>query len=105
MKKTGFTTTSLNIPYAKKDPHNALQMPIYEAIAFEFDSAEQIEASFKGEYSAHAYSRSSNPTVEYFELKLKALTKARRACRKLRNGSHFRYDICNCQNRRKYYFR
>ncbi len=50
MKKTGFTTTSLNVPYAKKDAHNALQMPIYEAVAFEFDSAEQIEANFKGEY-------------------------------------------------------
>uniref|UniRef100_UPI0032171204 PLP-dependent transferase n=1 Tax=uncultured Draconibacterium sp. TaxID=1573823 RepID=UPI0032171204 len=74
MKKTGFTTTSLNIPYSKQDPHNALQMPLYEAVAYEFDSAEQIEASFKGEYIAHVYSRSSSPTVEYFELKMKALT-------------------------------
>ncbi|HSO87244.1 MAG TPA: aminotransferase class I/II-fold pyridoxal phosphate-dependent enzyme, partial [Draconibacterium sp.] len=74
MKKTGFTTTSLNVPYSKKDPHNALQMPLYEAVAFEFDSAEQLEANFKGEYIAHVYSRTSSPTVEYFELKLKALT-------------------------------
>ncbi len=76
MKKTGFTTTSLNVPYAKIDPHHALQMPIYEAVAFEFDTAEQFEANFKGEYLAHVYSRSSNPTVEYFELKLKALTES-----------------------------
>jgi O-acetylhomoserine (thiol)-lyase len=76
MKKTGFTTTSLNVPYSKKDPHNALQMPLYEAVAFEFDSAEQIEANFKGEYVAHVYSRASSPTVEYFELKLKALTES-----------------------------
>jgi len=76
MKKTGFTTTSLNVPYAKKDPHQALQMPLYEAVAFEFDSAEQIEANFKGEYIAHVYSRASSPTVEYFELKLKALTES-----------------------------
>jgi O-acetylhomoserine (thiol)-lyase len=74
MPKTGFTTTALNVPYSKEDPHKALQMPIYEAVAFEFDSAEQIEANFKGEYNAFVYSRSSNPTVEYFELKLKALT-------------------------------
>lgn len=72
--KTGFTTTALNVPYSKKDPHNALHMPLYESVAFEFDSAEQIEASFKGEYVAHVYSRASSPTVEYFELKLKALT-------------------------------
>ncbi len=74
MKQTGFTTTSLNVPYPKPDPHNALHMPLYEAVAFEFDSAEQIEANFKGEYIAHVYSRTSSPTVEYFELKLKALT-------------------------------
>jgi len=74
MKKTGFTTTALNVPFTKKDPHNSLQMPLYESVAFEFDSAEQIEANFKGEHIAHVYSRSSSPTVEYFELKIKALT-------------------------------
>lgn len=74
MKKTGFTTTSLNVAYAKPDPHNSLQMPLYETVAFEFDSAEKMEANFKGEYIAHVYSRTSSPTVEYFELKLKALT-------------------------------
>jgi O-acetylhomoserine (thiol)-lyase len=74
MSKTGFTTTALNVPYSKNDPHNALQMPLYEAVAFEFDSAELIQANFKGENIAHVYSRTSSPTVEYFELKLKALT-------------------------------
>jgi O-acetylhomoserine (thiol)-lyase len=74
VKKTGFTTTALNVPYLKSDPHKALQMPVYEAVAFEFDSAEQIEANFKGEYIAHVYSRTSNPTVEYLELKMKTLT-------------------------------
>lgn len=76
MKKTGFTTESLNVAYAKQDPHNSLQMPLYETVAFEFDSAEKMEANFKGEYIAHVYSRTSNPTVEYFELKLKTLTSA-----------------------------
>lgn len=76
MKKQGFTTNSLNIPYPKKDPHNSLQIPLYETVAFEFDSAEQIEANFKGEYNAHVYSRASSPTVEYFELKMKTLLDA-----------------------------
>ncbi|HDR50530.1 MAG TPA: O-acetylhomoserine sulfhydrylase, partial [Mariniphaga anaerophila] len=48
MKRPGFTTLSLNVPYSKTDPHKSLQMPLYEAVAFEFDSAEQIEANFKG---------------------------------------------------------
>ena len=76
MKNKGFTTHSLNVPYSKKDPHNSLLMPLYEAVAFEFDSAEQIEANFRGEFVAHAYSRSSSPTVEYFELKMKSLLDA-----------------------------
>ncbi|MGE0018611.1 MAG: aminotransferase class I/II-fold pyridoxal phosphate-dependent enzyme [Draconibacterium sp.] len=74
MKKNGFTTKALNVPFSKPDPHNSLQMPLYETVAFEFDSAEKMEANFKGEYIAHVYSRTSNPTVEYFELKMKALT-------------------------------
>ncbi len=76
MKTGGFTTRSLNVPYAKKDPHNSLQMPVYEAVAYSFDSAEQIEANFRGDYVAHVYSRASSPTVEYFEIKMKALLNA-----------------------------
>jgi O-acetylhomoserine (thiol)-lyase len=72
-----FTTRSLNIPFPKKDPHNALAMPIYDAVAFEFASAEDIAANFRGEFPAHTYSRTSNPTVEYFETKIRLLTGAR----------------------------
>jgi len=71
-----FTTRSLNIPFPKKDPHNALAMPIYESVAFEFNSAEDIAANFRGEFPAHTYSRTSNPTVEYFETKVRTLTGA-----------------------------
>ena len=71
-----FTTRSLNIPFPKKDPHNALAMPIYESVAFEFASSEDIAANFRGEFPAHTYSRTSNPTVEYFETKVKTLTGA-----------------------------
>ncbi|HBL77863.1 MAG: O-acetylhomoserine sulfhydrylase [Bacteroidetes bacterium GWF2_42_66] len=79
MKRKSFTTRSLNVPYAKNDPHRALSMPIYNSVAFEFETAEDIAANFRGELPAHAYSRSGNPTVEYFEHKLKALTGAHQA--------------------------
>ena len=74
MKYKSFTTCSLNIPFPKNDPHRALQMPIYEAVAFDFETAEDIAANFRGELPAHVYSRTGNPTVEYFEQKMKALT-------------------------------
>jgi O-acetylhomoserine (thiol)-lyase len=79
MKKQGFTTRSLNIPFPKDDPHKALQMPVYGAQAFEFETAEKIAANFRGEYIAHVYSRTSNPTVEYFEVKLRELSGAHAA--------------------------
>ncbi|HNX57306.1 MAG TPA: aminotransferase class I/II-fold pyridoxal phosphate-dependent enzyme [Prolixibacteraceae bacterium] len=69
-----FTTRSLNIPFPKKDPHNALAFPVYESVAFDFENSEQIAANFRGEYPAHVYSRTSNPTVEYFETKMRVLT-------------------------------
>lgn len=71
-----FTTRSLNVPFPRKDPHSALAMPVYESVAFEFASAEDIAANFRGELPAHTYSRTSNPTVEYFESKIKTLTGA-----------------------------
>lgn len=71
-----FTTRSLNVPFPKKDPHHSLSMPVYESVAFEFNSAEDIAANFRGELPAHTYSRTSNPTVEYFEAKVRTLTGA-----------------------------
>lgn len=74
--KKGFTTRALHTKFPRNDAHNALHMPIYDGVAFEFGSAEEIEAAFSGKVAAHAYSRTSNPTVEYFETKMKALTDA-----------------------------
>jgi len=74
-----FTTRSLNIPFPKDDPHRSLDMPVYETVAYDFASAEDIAANFRGELPAHVYSRTSNPTVEYFERKMKTLTGAYQA--------------------------
>lgn len=74
--KKNFTTRSLHVPFPKNDAYNALDMPIYETVAYDFGSSEDIAANFRGELPAHVYSRTSNPTVEYFEMKMKALTGA-----------------------------
>lgn len=76
MKMKNFTTRSLNVPFPQKDVHRALQFPIYESVAFEFETAEDIAANFRGELPAHVYSRTGNPTVEYLEQKIKSLTGA-----------------------------
>jgi len=63
-------------PYAKPDPYNALQIPIYQSDAFEFNSAEEMEAAFTGKTADHSYSRVSNPTVQFFEERVRSVTKA-----------------------------
>ena len=76
MKPKGFTTKILNVRYGKNDPYGALQMPIYMSNAFEFENSEDLSAAFMGTKPAHVYSRSSNPTLEYFELRIKDMTGA-----------------------------
>ncbi len=75
-KKPGYTTRSLNTPFPKSDAHNALNFPVYDSVAFEFDSAEDIAAAFQDRKKAHSYSRVTNPSVEYFEEKIKNITDA-----------------------------
>lgn len=72
----GFTTKALNVPFPKQDPYNALHMPVYEGVAYEFDDSKHIIDAFEGNIQAHTYSRTSNPTVQYFEHKIKSLTGA-----------------------------
>jgi len=73
-RQKGFTTRSLHTPFSVKDAHNALLMPVYDSVAYEFDSAQDMELAFTGKKPGHIYSRTSNPTVQYFEEKIKALT-------------------------------
>jgi O-acetylhomoserine (thiol)-lyase len=63
-------------PYAKPDAYNALQIPIYQTAAFEFNSAEDMEAAFTGRTADHCYSRITNPTVQYLEDRVRNITGA-----------------------------
>jgi O-acetylhomoserine (thiol)-lyase len=70
------TTKVLHTPYEKKDAHNALSMPVYDNVAFEFETAEAMEKAFCGRSADHTYSRITNPTVQYFEKRVRAMTGA-----------------------------
>ncbi len=72
----GFTTKALHGRFFRPDIHGALRMPIYQNVSFEFESARDIQLAFQGKKPGHAYSRISNPTVEDFELKVRALSDA-----------------------------
>ena len=71
-----FNTKILHTKFSKEDPHGALHFPVYENVTFEFKTAEEQEAAFRGKKPAHMYSRISNPTVEHFEQRLKSITGA-----------------------------
>jgi O-acetylhomoserine (thiol)-lyase len=60
----------------KKDIHGALRFPVYDSVAFEFESARDIQLAFEGRKMAHSYTRISNPTVEDFENRVRLLSDA-----------------------------
>jgi O-acetylhomoserine (thiol)-lyase len=78
-RELGFTTKMLATAYAKPDPYNVLHMPVYEAVAYDFETSEDIADAFQDRKPAHAYSRSTNPSVEYLERKIVAATGGRAA--------------------------
>jgi len=75
-KEISFTGKLLNTPYGKQDAYGALSMPVYQSAAFEFETAEDMEAAFKGLTAEHTYSRITNPTVQYFESRVQSITNA-----------------------------
>ena len=72
----GFTTKALHAKPAHKDTYGAMRFPIYQSSALEFEKAEDLEAVFKGQKMGHVYTRSSNPSIEELELKVKTISGA-----------------------------
>ncbi len=71
----GFTTKAVHGFKPKKDVHGALRTPVYDSVAFGFETSKDIQLAFEGKKPGHAYSRSSNPTIEEFEQKIRLLSK------------------------------
>ncbi|MCR5312885.1 MAG: PLP-dependent transferase [Bacteroidaceae bacterium] len=69
-------TIAIDTPFCRKDVYGSLSMPVYHTAAFEFETASDMADAFTGKVLAPDYSRVMNPTVTYFEDKVKALTGA-----------------------------
>lgn len=69
-------TEAIHTRYQQRDAYGALSMPVYHCAAYEFDNAHDMVESFCGRSDMPDYSRVTNPTVTYFERKVKALTGA-----------------------------
>ena len=67
MTDISFEAQMLHTPHEKPDVYNALSMPIYQSVAYEFETAAAMADAFCARTTDHAYSRITNPTVQYFE--------------------------------------
>ena len=69
-------TLAVSLPYERQDAFGALSMPVYNAVAYEFETAKDMADAFTGRVIAPDYSRTANPTVTNLERRVKALTGA-----------------------------
>jgi O-acetylhomoserine (thiol)-lyase len=66
-------TIAIHGGYDTDPTTKAVAVPIYQTVAYEFDSADHGAALFNLEASGYRYSRISNPTVEVLERRVAAL--------------------------------
>lgn len=69
-------TQAIHTQFQRRDAYNSLSMPVYHTAAYEFDNADDMADAFCGRTDAPDYSRVMNPTVTFFENKVKQLTGA-----------------------------
>lgn len=77
MNEMKASTRAIHTPYGRKDAYDALQIPIYNCMAFEFDDADYMSDVFCGKVIVPDYSRVLNPTVMHLEDRVKNLTNAK----------------------------
>jgi len=66
-------TIAVHGGYEPESTHRAVAVPIYQTVAYAFDSAEHGAALFNLEVEGHRYSRISNPTNAVLEQRVAAL--------------------------------
>jgi O-acetylhomoserine (thiol)-lyase len=66
-------TIAIHSGYATEPTTRAVAVPIYQTVAYEFESADHGAALFNLEVPGHRYSRISNPTTDVLEKRVAAL--------------------------------
>ncbi|MCH5224992.1 MAG: aminotransferase class I/II-fold pyridoxal phosphate-dependent enzyme [Muribaculaceae bacterium] len=70
-------TKAIHTPYGRRDAWDALQIPVYNCMAYEFDDAAYMSDVFSGRVIVPDYSRVLNPTVMHLEERVAHLTGAK----------------------------
>ena len=71
------STKAIHSPFQRRDAYDALQMPVYNSMAYEFDDAAYMSEVFCGKVIVPDYSRVLNPTVMHLEERVINLTGAK----------------------------
>ena len=71
-----FNTRAVHAKGHSDDFHRALRPPLYDSVAFEFESSRDIQLAFEGRKQAFAYTRVANPTVAELENRMGDLSGA-----------------------------
>ena len=71
------TTKAIHTKFGRRDAWDALQIPVYNCLAYEFDDAAYMSDVFAGKVIVPDYSRVLNPTVMHLEDRVKNLTDAK----------------------------
>lgn len=71
------STKAIHTPFQRRDAFDALQIPVYNCMAYEFDDAEYMSDVFCGKVIVPDYSRVLNPTVMHLEDRVINLTGAK----------------------------
>jgi len=88
-EKTGFNKQAIHAAGIKKDPYGALSVPVYNAAAFEFDSAEAMELAFTGQNQRFCVRPHFQSNRTGFRKQDKSIDRcAQRYSAKLRHGGH-----------------
>ena len=69
-------TQAIHTQFQRPDAYSSLSMPVYHTAAYEFGDAVSMTDAFCGRTDDPDYSRVMNPTVTFFENKVRALTGA-----------------------------
>src|ERR1700733_2326443 len=72
-------TIAVHGGYETEPTTKAVAVPIYQTVAYEFDSADHGAALFNLEVAGHRYSRISNPTTAVLERRVAELENGREA--------------------------
>jgi O-acetylhomoserine (thiol)-lyase len=73
MRKLRPETLAIHSGYVSEPTTKAVAVPIYQTVAYEFDSADHGAALFNLEVDGFRYSRINNPTVDVLEKRVAAL--------------------------------